>query len=143
MDLYIESFSDNPRLVLFGLTKEILALELEHCRLWDRKNLNLGACYEKKTGKIASINRLANGDRSELGPMPEKYANHPGVKRLYAMNAKSLEREMKARPELFAAPYRVARSSGGAIIKEFRGSEMIKLVPILTHDALVKLGYTH
>jgi len=87
-DCLIDSFIDNPRYQLFGLTKDILALEYRHARLWDRKNLNLTACYDKKSGKIASVLRFANGDRSELEPMPEAYAKHPAVIRVKAMNVK-------------------------------------------------------
>ena len=83
----IESFIDNPRFQMFGITKDIIALEYQHARLWDRKNLNMTGCFEKKTGKLASIIRFANGDKSELEPMPEAYSNHPGVIRIKTMNA--------------------------------------------------------
>jgi len=72
---------------LFGLTKETIAVEIRHARLWDRKNLNLTGCFEKSTGNIFAIIRLSNGDRSELEPLPEEIAKNTAVARIKAMNA--------------------------------------------------------
>jgi hypothetical protein len=73
------------------------------------------ACYDKKSGKIASVLRFANGDRSELEPMPEAYAKHPAVIRVKAMNVKLEQRAYQARPDIFTAPNRVARTAAGTI----------------------------
>ena len=72
---------------MFGLTKETIAIEIKHARLWDRKNLNLTGCFEKSTGNIFAVIRLSNGDRSELEPLPEEIANNTAVARVKAMNA--------------------------------------------------------
>jgi hypothetical protein len=87
-ECHLDSFFDNPRFQLFGITKDILALEYAHAREWDRKNLNLIGNYEKKTGALASILRYSNGDKSELDPLPEAYAKNPGILRIKAMNEK-------------------------------------------------------
>jgi hypothetical protein len=50
--------------------------------------LNRVGCYEKKTGKLASVFRFANGNKSELEPEPEKISKHPGIIRLRAMGEK-------------------------------------------------------
>jgi hypothetical protein len=107
---------------LFGITKEILAEEYMHARLWDRKNLNLTACYDRKTGALASVVRYANGDRSEIEPMPEAYAKNPGMIRVKAMSAKLEKRAREACPELFREPNKLSRTAAGTITKQFRGS---------------------
>ncbi|MFN9906425.1 MAG: hypothetical protein ACK56F_09930 [bacterium] len=69
------------------MTKETIAVEIRHARLWDRKNLNLTGCFEKSTGNIFAVIRLSNGDRSELEPLPEEIANNTAVARVKVMNA--------------------------------------------------------
>ena len=54
----IEAFADNIRLQMFGVTKDIIAMEIRHARDWDRKNLNRVGCYEKSSGKLASVVRF-------------------------------------------------------------------------------------
>lgn len=46
----LESFQDNLRYQLFGVTKDLMAIEYKHARAWDRKNLNRIGCFEKNTG---------------------------------------------------------------------------------------------
>ena len=43
----VESFSDNVRYKIFGITKDILAIDCKHTREWDRKNLNRVAAFSK------------------------------------------------------------------------------------------------
>jgi len=105
--------------------------------------MNLIGCYDKKSGELASILRLANGDKSELEPLPEAYAKHPGVIRVKAMNDKLIERARESRPELFKEPNRIGRTAAGTIRKEFRGTKLAMLGPIMIMEALLKLGYTH
>jgi hypothetical protein len=121
----IDSFIDNPRYQLFGVTKEILALEYMHCRLWDRKNLNLTACYDAKTGALASVVRYANGDRSEIEPMPEAYAKNPGMLRVKAMTTKLDKRVREKYPELYLPPNKISRTAAGTIVKQYRGSKLV------------------
>lgn len=133
----VESFSDNLRYQLFGVTKDILALEYQHARSWDRKNLNRVGCYEKKTGKLASVFRFANGNKSELEPEPEKIAKHPGIIRLRAMGEKMEQRARKAHPAYFSDVNKIARTAAGTIVHEFRGSGLAMQGPIMVLDTLI------
>jgi len=131
----IDSFIDNPRYQLFGVTKDILALEYMHCRLWDRKNLNLTACFDAKTGAIASVVRYVNGDKSEIEPMPEAYAKNPGMLRVKAMTAVLDKRVKEAFPDLHLPPNKISRTAAGTILKQFRGTKLVMLGPIMMMES--------
>ena len=96
-----ESFQDNLRYQLFGVTKDLMAIEYRHAREWDRKNLNRIGVFDKKTGKLASVFRFGNGDKNELEPEPDQIRLHPGFIRIKEMSKKVEERARESYPENF------------------------------------------
>jgi hypothetical protein len=96
-----------------------------HCRLWDRKNHNLTAFYDAKTGALAGVVRYINGDRSEIEPMPEAYAKHPGILRVKAMTAKLDKRVKETYPDLYRPPNKISRTAAGTTLKQYRGTKLV------------------
>ena len=95
----IENQHDAMRPRLLGVPKEIFALDYEFTRDFDRKNRNRFGIYLKQEGVVLiGVIRLANGDRSELGPEPEAIAQHKGMQRMKAMSKVLEERAKKTNP---------------------------------------------
>jgi hypothetical protein len=92
-----------------------MAIEYRHAREWDRKNLNRIGCFEKKTGKLASVFRFSNGDKKELEPEPEQIISHPGIIRIRAMGKKMEERARESYPEHFQDASKIARTAAGTV----------------------------
>ena len=95
----IENQHDAMRPRLLGVPKEIFALDYEFTRDFDRINRNRFGIYLKQEGVVLiGVIRLANGDRSELGPEPEAMAQHKGMQRMKAMSKVLEERAKNANP---------------------------------------------
>ena len=76
----IENQHDAMRPRLLGVPKEIFALDYEFTRDFDSKHKNRFGIYLRPEGTVLiGVIRLANGDRSELGPEPDLLAQHKGM----------------------------------------------------------------
>ena len=95
----IENQQDAMRPRLLGVPKEIFAVDYEFTREFDRKHKNRFGIYLRPEGRVLiGVIRLANGDRSELGPEPEALAQHRGMQRMKAMSKELEELAKKAYP---------------------------------------------
>ncbi len=113
-----------------NVTKDIFALDYHFTRDFDRKHKNRFGLYLKPSGtELVGVIRLANGDRQELPPEPEKLAKHIGMKRMKAMSKVMEERAKEKYPEYFKEGVKISRTGIILIRKEYRGRGLAKKFP--------------
>ena len=64
----VDSFADNLRYALFGITREQAIKKIAHFREWEIKNNNRWAIYDYKTGQLMGTCKAMKGD---IATMPE------------------------------------------------------------------------
>ncbi len=98
---YIKAYSDNPRLLISGVSEEMTIIEFAHVRKWELEHGHIFHFYDKTNNlKFLGGFRMFNGG-IPYPPDPPILANHPGFKLYYMMHHDLLHIAKKKHPEIF------------------------------------------